>query len=224
MSGSNDVGAAVRVPIFPLPGTVFFPNMVLPLHVFEERYRAMVADALNGDRSIAIALLKPGYEPLYDTKAAPIHETVCVGTIAAEERLEDGRYHLLLRGVSRARIVDEPDGDEPYRVGRLELLDDVLSETPSTDPEVRRAELLWQFRHAMGGMLEQALHRAGDPSVPLGTLCDVIASALVDVPAERRQPILAATDVEQRSERLLELLRTLPGRTDKDFPPQFSLN
>src|SRR6266545_6172021 len=92
--------------LFPLPNLVFFPHVMQPLHIFEPRYRQMTADALAGDRLIAMALLRPGWEPDYE-KVPPIYPVVCLGRIVADQRLEDGRYRLLLRGLSRAGIVEE---------------------------------------------------------------------------------------------------------------------
>src|SRR5581483_11492817 len=92
------------VPLFPLPNVVLFPRAVLPLHIFEERYKAMTADSLRGDRQIAMALLQSGWEKNYHCKPR-IDPVVCVGTILSHERLSDGRYNLLLQGTTRARIV-----------------------------------------------------------------------------------------------------------------------
>src|SRR5258706_14355947 len=104
------------VPLFPLPNVVLFPRAVLPLHIFEERYRAMTADVLGSHRQVAMALLRPGWEKDYYGRAA-IEPVVCVGTILSHERLADGRYNFLLQGHTRARGVEEV-GDEPYRLAR----------------------------------------------------------------------------------------------------------
>src|SRR4051794_9383388 len=93
-------------PLFPLPDLVLFPAVVQPLHIFEPRYRQLMADALAGDRLMALALLKPGWEEDYQ-KRPPIHPVVCLGRIFKEERLPDGRYNLLLHGLSRARVREE---------------------------------------------------------------------------------------------------------------------
>src|SRR3954453_13428604 len=76
------------VPLFPLPNVVLFPRAVLPLHIFEERYKTMTADALQGDRQIAMALLQPGWERDYYQKPA-INQVVCIGTVLTHERLPD---------------------------------------------------------------------------------------------------------------------------------------
>src|SRR6266576_1072629 len=115
---SIPAGSLAAVPLFPLPNVVLFPRAVLPLHVFEERYKAMTADALRGDRQIAMALLRPGWERDYYHKPA-IERVVCIGTILTHERLPDGKYNFLLQGHTRARLVREL-GDRSYRLAELE--------------------------------------------------------------------------------------------------------
>ena len=102
------------LPIFPLPTVVLFPNVFLPLHIFEPRYRQMVADALAGDRIIGMVLLRPGYENEYDG-APPIYATGCSGLITHVETLEDGKYNLVLRGLEKFSI----NSEELPAVGRL---------------------------------------------------------------------------------------------------------
>src|SRR5437588_1726053 len=91
----HSLGDLSSVPLFPLPNVVLFPRAVLPLHIFEERYKAMMAGTLGGDRQIAMALLKSGWEKNYHGKAA-LEPVVCVGRILTHERLPDGRYNFLL--------------------------------------------------------------------------------------------------------------------------------
>src|SRR5437868_12939738 len=84
--------------LFPLPKLVLFPGAMQPLHIFEPRYRQMTADALAGDRLIAMVLPRPGWEKDYYGRPA-IHTTACIGTITSDQRLDDGRFNILLRGV-----------------------------------------------------------------------------------------------------------------------------
>src|ERR1043166_6849039 len=114
------------VPIFPLPNAVLLPRTILPLHIFERRYRIMTEEALAGSRVIAIALLKPGFEPQYHTSDAEIHEVIGVGRILREERLSDGRFNFLLQGLGRGRLVEETS-KSPYRQGTLEMLTPLTS-------------------------------------------------------------------------------------------------
>lgn len=105
------------IPLFPLPNCVLFPGVLLPLHVFEQRYRKMVRDILaepNDRRCIAVALLHPGHEHVYETRHAPIYPVVCVGQVVRHEALSDGRYNILVLGCRRA-IVTAENRRKPYR-------------------------------------------------------------------------------------------------------------
>ena len=118
-----------RIPLFPLPGVVLLPGTILPLHIFEARYRAMVADALEGDRTIGMAMLKPGAE---GPEPPRIHAVGGAGEIIESEQLEDGRYNILLEGRFRYRVLEEARPD-PYRVARVEEIRSV----PFPQPEER---------------------------------------------------------------------------------------
>src|SRR5512132_2752843 len=106
------------IPIFPLPNVVLFPNVFLPLHIFEPRYREMVADALASDRMIGMALLKPGWEHEYEGHP-PVYPIGSNGVITHVERLDDGRYNIVLRGVERFRILEE-NHERSYRRATIE--------------------------------------------------------------------------------------------------------
>jgi len=97
------------LPIFPLPNVVLFPNVFLPLHIFEPRYREMVADAVKSDRLIGMALLRPGWEQNYEGHP-PVYPVGCSGVITHVDQLQDGRYNIVLRGVERFRIREEDHG------------------------------------------------------------------------------------------------------------------
>lgn len=105
------------LPLFPLPGVVLLPGTLLPLHIFEDRYRAMVADALRGDRTIGMAMLKPGWEAFAEDPQ--IHPVGGAGEIVESEELEDGRYNILLQARFRFRVLEESPA-RPYRVARVE--------------------------------------------------------------------------------------------------------
>src|SRR5918998_6723480 len=101
--------ALLRVPIFPLAGALLFPRSQLPLHIFEPRYRAMVRDALASDRLIAMVQPRDGEEP------AGLFEVGCIGRISACDELDDGRFNIVLEGLSRFRIAREATVETPYR-------------------------------------------------------------------------------------------------------------
>jgi Lon protease-like protein len=105
------------LPLFPLPNLVFFPKTRLPLHVFEPRYRRLIADVIASGERFGIVLLRPGFES--DYFGAPA--VYACGTVAHIEQtvtLDDGRYNILVHGETRFRIVDE-FSREPYRVARV---------------------------------------------------------------------------------------------------------
>lgn len=106
-----------RIPLFPLPEVVLLPGTLLPLHVFEPRYRAMIDDALDADRTIGMTMLKPGSDAA--AAAAPIHRVGTAGEIVDSEKLEDGRYNILLEARFRFRVLDE-EPPSPYRMARVE--------------------------------------------------------------------------------------------------------
>ena len=111
---ANTFSGVVR--LFPLPNLVLYPHVMQPLHIFEDRYREMLEDALADDQLIAMALLEPGWEHDYDSRP-PVAPLACLGKVVAHHRLEDGRYNLLLLGVQRVRIVEELDPLRSFRHG-----------------------------------------------------------------------------------------------------------
>jgi len=125
------------IPLFPLPGVVLLPETLLPLHIFEARYRAMVADALAGDRTIGMAMLKPGWESAPDAPA--IHSIGGAGEIVECEELPDGRYNILLEGRFRYRIVREETAATPYRTASVEEIASIPFGTVGEEARVSEA-------------------------------------------------------------------------------------
>ncbi len=127
------------IPIFPLPDVMLFPSMTRPLHIFEPRYRAMVADALKGDRLIGMVMLRPGFEPDYDGRPE-IYAVGCVGHIANVEALPDGRYNILLHGLMKFRVTSEDDS-QPYRLAHVEAIPEGTDDADRAALAEQRAEL-----------------------------------------------------------------------------------
>src|SRR3989442_14185007 len=94
------------LPLFPLPNVVLFPNVFLPLHIFEPRYREMVADAVASDRMIGMGLLRPGWDRDYEGMP-PVYPIGCSGVIKHVEALADGPFNIVLRGLERVRSPEE---------------------------------------------------------------------------------------------------------------------
>lgn len=218
-----------RVPLFPLPNVAFYPHSLLPLHIFEPRYRRMVDDVLASDGYIAMAQLRPGWERRSDDELLPIYDYVCVGRIEAHERLPDGRFALILHGLSRARVLEEESTRLPYRVARVQLRPDGPAVQPCADHDRRCREMLEAFRDTFHtGRLDELLHDVGAPSVSLSVVCDVVASVLSLTPA-RTQEVLAEENVDRRCELVLGHLRALRRKMQgqprtRTFPPDFSAN
>jgi Lon protease-like protein len=142
-SAATTVALPTEIPLFPLPEVSLFPGVQRPFLIFEPRYREMIADALKGDRVIGMVMLQPGYEKDYEGRP-PIRDIGCAGTIEKYEQLPDGRYIILLRGLSTFRIVSE-DQRKPYRLARVQALPELLKDEdlgPLSTVRERLAQLL----------------------------------------------------------------------------------
>jgi hypothetical protein len=204
------------VPIFPLPGAVLFPQMGLPLHIFEPRYRQMTEDALQGDRLIAMALLKPGWESNYNGKP-DVFPTIGIGSIVSEVRNENGTFNLMLYGVARARIVQEVDGPKLYRLARVDVLED--------DPRGLTPDLVGPERMKLAELLRRLLPSASiGENVSYGSLIDLLAAVLLSDAAER-QRILEELRVVARAELLAGFLQNNPAYKALTSPkPRIDMN
>jgi Lon protease-like protein len=190
-------GPSLLLPLFPLPDTVLFPGMPLPLHVFEPRYRKMVKDALGTHRTIGMVLLRPGWEEDYEGRP-PIYPVGCAGTIAQHERLEDGRYNIVLRARSRFRVLEEHEG-EPYRVASVETLSDETGDAAALDS--LRKQLLSTVARAAEG--PKSLVLQGE--LPHELLVNALSQSLGLHPVEK-QSLLDCDTLEARYGRLIEII------------------
>lgn len=210
--------------LFPLPGVVMFPHAVLPLHIFEPRYRQMTQDALAGDQRIAIVQLRP--DALRKWAGEPEIESIgCLGKILSHERLPDGRFNLLLHGRKRIRIVRELEVRTLYRQADIEILED---QEIAPHKSLIEAELIELYRHVARNAdgLDPDLDEMLDAPPPLGIVTDILAQAL-GLPASLKQTLLAELNVNSRAERLLRVLRQVTshlGAKSRPFPPPFSQN
>jgi Lon protease-like protein len=185
-----------KIPIFPLPNVVFFPKMFLPLHIFEERYKTMVLDALRGNQKIGLILLQEGWERDY-FGAPPVHQIGCVGKIEAHEKLPQGRLNILLRGLSRFEIVDFVR-DEPYRIARIKLLDDEPFLLETDEQIVAREFFLNRFLRYLNDVLGIELEEQKlDRSASLESIVNQVA-AIIDIPILQKQHLLETSDVAER--------------------------
>ncbi|HWB53180.1 MAG TPA: LON peptidase substrate-binding domain-containing protein, partial [Tepidisphaeraceae bacterium] len=131
------------VRLFPLPNVVLFPQAILPLHIFEERYKEMVSEALSDDGQIATALLKRGWVHEYYGKPA-IESVVCVGQVVNYERLPGGQFNLLLQGSYRGIIESEISGKRYRRAHIRRLSETKVAEIDLSSERWRLQELFLQ--------------------------------------------------------------------------------
>jgi hypothetical protein len=186
------------IPLFPLPNVVLFPGVFLPLHIFEERYRAMTRDALAGDRIIGMTLLRPGFDGDYEGRP-PIYPIGCAGVISHSDRLPDGRFNIVLHGLAKFRIAEEMS-DGAYRRARIDALPEL------TDDAGRRD--IKSLRGRIESLLLTAL-KATEVQIP-GSLSDedlihALCQYLQFEPAER-QALLECDGTVARARALTEFL------------------
>jgi hypothetical protein len=186
------------LPLFPLPNVVLFPTVFLPLHIFEDRYREMVRDALDGDRLIGMTLLRPGWEEEYEGQPG-IYTVGCAGLISHAEPLADGRYNIILRGLERFRVTREGAG-RAYRLADVDWLPDQVD---GADREALQHE-----RHRLEALLAP-LAEGASPRVPADLPDEHLVNALsqyLELEAVERQALLEQDNLLQRCRSLIELI------------------
>jgi uncharacterized protein len=189
-----------EIPIFPLPNVVLFPSALLPLHIFEARYRAMVADALDGERLIGMVMLRPGWEPHYD-EAPGVYPVGCAGFITHADQLPDGRFNVMLRGLEKFRILGERfarDGSARYRVARIDGIKEVTSGVTAASREARH-----RLERLLAKKLQKNDHDFIPKDVPDADLVHAIAQHLEPL---EKQALLECNGLLARCEALVELL------------------
>jgi uncharacterized protein len=213
------------LPIFPLPNVVLFPNVFLPLHIFEPRYREMVADTLESDRMIGMVLLKPGWEHEYEGRPR-VYPIGCSGVITHVDRQADGRYNIVLRGVERFRIVEE-DHSRSYRRA---LVDPVVERALVAEDRAILRRQRSKLEALVAPAIERQLEPPGvgtgdassttDPMIPSGMADEDLVNALaqyLDLEPVEKQALLERHCLRSRAESLVELLemKVLLARTPR---------
>lgn len=190
------------LPIFPLPNVVLFPNVFLPLHIFEPRYRQMFGEALAGGRMIGMVLLQPGYEADYDGRP-PVYATGCSGMITHAERLDDGGYNVVLRGIEKFTIAREeaPAAGRLYRTAIVTGVGEAVGDGERDELRRHRRRL----EQLLAPVWANGLDRQLPPDLPDEDLINALAQYLEFAPIEKlallQQPGAAA-----RARAMIELL------------------
>jgi Lon protease-like protein len=188
------------IPIFPLPTVVLFPNVFLPLHIFEPRYRTMVSDALEEDRIIGMVLLRPGWEQDYEGRPT-VYPVGCAGLITHAERLPDGRFNIVLQGLEKFRILDEDDSRD-YRLARVDSIEESLSEEDKDEMRLAR-------RRLESLLVPQPKGRGAEPKVPPSMADEDLVNALaqyLELEPVEKQALLERNGLLARCRSLIELL------------------
>jgi uncharacterized protein len=200
-----------ELPVFPLPNIVHFPSVVVPLHVFEPRYRALVKDAMANDGRMALALLKPGYEDDYYGTPG-VYPITCAGQIINHKELPDGRYYMMVMGLGRIALQEQTQS-EPYRKFRAKpLLESALHE-PSAALQIQTFFACLQQLAQTLPEITKAMKELSQVRANAGQLADVAASLFINEPAQR-QSLLELLDPQLRLQRMTDALSELMLQTE----------
>lgn len=217
--------------LFPLPNLVLFPHIMQPLHIFEQRYRDLLEDAVANDSLIAMAALAPGWEEDYDGCPA-MYPMACLGRVVTHCRLEDGTYNVLLLGVKRVRLLQEYLPSVPFRQAHVQICEDVYSTCSLSRKRALYHELRDALLRSLPAMPEarEQLDQLLGIETPMGILTDLIGY-MFKLNLRRKQRLLAEVDVYQRAELLLSYAAQpgpkaadVAGLTYSDYPTAFSRN
>lgn len=191
-----------ELPIFPLPNVVLFPNMALPLHIFEERYRRMIHDCLQANRYIGIFLLRKGWE---QTEEPLPYDVGGFGQITRAVKLPTGNYEIVVRGLGKARTVSYQQ-EIPYRRAVIELLEDAGDDSPILRAQaatmVERLKKVLTLRPGLGAELLAHLSLLASPR----DLAYAVAAHYPDLTIYERQSLLELGQVEAQIVQLTRLL------------------
>jgi uncharacterized protein len=216
------------MPLFPLAQVTLMPHAVLPVHIFEPRYRTMTRDVLQYNGQIALAVYADAaWESERDDDALPppVRPAVCVGQIVQHERLPDGRYNLLVQGVCRAQIVSELDPAEhgkPYRLARLkpvgvETEEDVMASERSRLTALFAGTSLRELREA-----KAIVGHLADEDVPTSAILELVTFSVLPDP-ELRYRLLAEGNALRRSAIIRTQLDAIRDLLDRAAPQRAAL-
>lgn len=204
----HTVQLPAAVPVMPLPGVTLFPNALLPLHIFEPRFRQMLDRALRADRMLCVALVRP--ERHHWRASTDFFPISTVGLIRACVGRDDGTSDLILQGIERVEFIGF-EQDAPYPIARIKPLKTRTRLNVETDALAAKVLEFYAQLKSTGRELPEKVDRylseMSDPEM----LADLIASTFIS-DAERRQQLLEELDLNQRLRLLIQYLREEGGR------------
>ncbi|MCE9591376.1 MAG: LON peptidase substrate-binding domain-containing protein [Planctomycetes bacterium] len=205
MTESLTINFSEPFPLFPLPQCVLLPHATIPLHIFEPRYYKMVSDVLDGHGMIAMSAFE-GDDWKQDYEGSPpLRPFVCLGHIVRHEALPNNRYHILLQGLCRARLIEEVPST-PYRMARLDPTETVSEPDGDLDDHRRRIESLLTDKHLKELAGVSAISHWLTAEVPTTALVDLASMALCD-DNESRYRLLAEPNAVARAQWLEHYLK-----------------
>jgi Lon protease-like protein len=191
------------VPVMPLPGVLLFPNALLPLHIFEPRFRDMLAHALDDERMLCVALVRP--ERQQWRTSDDFFPISTVGLIRACVGRSDGTSDLILQGIHRVKF-SEFEQEAPFPIARIKPLKTRTKLTVETDALAAKVLEFYTRLKESGRELPEKIDRylseMNDPEM----LADLIAATFIS-DAARRQQLLEELDLNQRLRLLIQYLR-----------------
>lgn len=221
------------MPLFPLEAVTLLPQQVLPLHIFEPRYRQMIEHALDGSGQFAMAVFKGrAWKQQYHGRP-PLMRAVCIGQVAQHEKLPDGRFNVLLQGVCRARIASEipPDEERLYRAATLEPID----AAPHDNEELADAREFLEQTLTEGPLAQLAASRAvleyvQNEQIPTSALLELVSFTMLSGKSLRYR-LLAEGDIQRRASiiraellSLGNLIQRAAAQKPEDWPKGLSWN
>jgi len=187
------------IPIFPLEDVMLFPGMSVPLHIFEPRYKAMIADALKGNRIIGMVLLRPGYEKDYE-RSPSVFQVGCAGVINDVEQLPNGEYNITLGALTKYRITRE-EASKPYRIAHVTAIAEVLADKDKAALHAQRLRL--------ETLVAAARDRIPVPQIPPGASDEEVVNGVAqysDLDPLDRERLLERDGSLSRAAALIDLL------------------
>ena len=207
-----------------MPNLVMFPHVIQPLHVFEQRYRDLLKDALTSDSLIAMPVLAEGWQSDYEGRPT-LESVACLGKVVSHQPMDDGQSNILLLGLQRIKLVDELPPLKSFREATVDLVEDFYP----TQGDVRRQSLhdhlLSTFKSKLVRELkeESCLDELLPKDISLAVLTDIVAHTLA-LSETCKVQLLAEVNVDRRAQILLNALTEQPPEPQREFPPDFSVN
>ena len=206
MSGTDHI----EIPLFPLADVVFFPSVMLPLHIFEERYKTMINGCIDDDAPFGVVLLRGEEE-----SPSTIQKVGVLARVTRTERLEDGRMNILTEGQARFRVI-RFNGHEPFWLAAVELLDDLPELDSALESLSREVGELYMEVYRKG--LSLTGERAGKLELPdSASDLSFMVSYVLDMDMEEKQRLLEMTSTRERLSSLVTSLRHANERLEKQI-------